>query len=290
MLPQRLHPILNEAETAAANGGLEAALPVLRRLTQDEFAVVLARVSNDFPVLRDVLPVYPSAEIQRAWAGNSDFKLLQQTVMFSHVCERFYTRHRGQAPKGARILDYGCGWGRLIRQMLYFSDPDALFGADPWQKSLEHCKTLRVPGTVVQIDYRPQALPHPIEDIDLGFAFSVMTHIGERNTAEILRAVRAATAPGGLFVFTIRPREYWAARAEVLGNEKVTEMLRQHDEEGVAFLPSGASQNAGSSEYGESSFVVEKVKDLAVDAGWHFSGTEWLLIDPYQLIVCLYKD
>lgn len=290
LVPQRLFPVLKDADKAAADGGLDGALPVLRRLTIDEFAIVLAGVSSEFPTLRKVLPAYPSSEIQRAWTGNSDAQLLQKTALFAHICEKFFRKHRGIAPDGIRILDYGCGWGRLIRQMLYFSDPVNLFGADPWHKSLEQCLTLRVPGRFVQIDYHPEALPDPIKNIDLSFAFSVMTHIGENNTKEIMRAVHTVTTPGGLFLFTIRPREYWISRTEVLGETTVTEMLRRHDEDGVAFVPSGITRNAGSADYGESSFTIEKIATLAGETGWNVSGTEWLLIDPYQLIICLYRN
>jgi 2-polyprenyl-3-methyl-5-hydroxy-6-metoxy-1,4-benzoquinol methylase len=287
LVPHRLYPILNEAAAAATSDGLVGALTVLRRLTKDEFAVVLAGVSDSFPALRSVLPIYPAADIQRAWTGNSDALLLQQTALFSHVCDRFFTRYCGRSPENARILDYGCGWGRLTRQMLYFSNPDHVYGADPWHKSLEQCETLRVPGQLVQIDYRPKTLPAPISDIDLSIAFSVMTHVGERNTAEILSAVRRVMAPGGLFVFTIRPREYWSAQTAVLGEETVAEMLRRHDTDGVAFLPSGEAKNAGSEDYGKSSFTVDKIAALAEETGWTLGSTEWLLIDPYQLIVCL---
>lgn len=287
LVPTRLTPLLAEAEAAAASDGLVGALAVLRRLTKDEFAATMAGVSASFPALKSVLPIYPAPDIQRAWTGNSDALLLQKTALFSHVCERFFARYRGRSLENARILDYGCGWGRLTRQMLYFSNPDRVFGADPWHKSLEQCEALRVPARLVQIDYRPTELPAPIKDIDLSIAFSVMTHIGESNTTEILSAVRAVTAPGGIFLFTIRPREYWSSRAEVLGRETVDEMLSRHDREGVAFLPSGKVQNAGSSDYGESSFSEEKIATLAAATGWTLGSTEWLLIDPYQLIVCL---
>jgi hypothetical protein len=289
IVPHRLLPLLKEAEDAAATGGIVAALPVLRQMTKDEFATVLGGVSAEFAALRATLPIYPSPEIQRAWTGNTDTLLLQKTALFSHVCERFSARLRGRPLADARILDYGCGWGRLTRQMLYFSDPASLFGVDPWHKSLEQCETLRVPGTILQIDYRPQSLPEDVRDIHLSFAFSVMTHIGESNTEEILRAVRQSTAPNGLFVFTIRPREYWAPRTSVLGEAGVAEMLHDHDEKGVAFLPSGETRNAGSADYGESSFTVEAIAALAAETGWRFAGTEWLLIDPYQLIVCLQR-
>lgn len=241
--------------------------------------------------LTKIVPAVPGARIRDIFEGGQDQmhggEGLQGT---GHPPESIPPSAARRAARPAKVIcDSPGGWGRVIRQMLYFSDPGSLIGADPWHKSLEQCEMLRVPGTFVQIDYRPQALPDPIKGIDLTFAFSVMTHLGERNATEILRAVHGATAKKGLFIFTIRPREYWTLRTGVLGEETVAEMLRQHDENGVAFSPSSEARNAGSSDFGEASFTVEKIAALAAETGWHFGGTEWLLIDPYQLIICLYR-
>jgi len=255
-------------------------------MTADEFAALLFHVPPEFLHLRACLPVYPNAEVQRAWAGNSDVLLAQQTALFSRLLSDFSRRFRHQALESARILDYGCGWGRLLRQMLYFSDPDSLFGLDPWDKSLEQCSLLRVPGTILPVPYRPCALPDAITSIDLAFSFSIFTHIGEANASEILRCVRAVAAPNGLFVVTIRPVEYWIVRSKTLG-EVAERMVESHQNKGYAFLPSGASRNAGSEDYGEASYTTDRLARIASEAGWRVVASEWLMIDPYQHVVCL---
>lgn len=267
--------------------GLRSALTVLRALNPDEFASLLYSVPGQFPKLRAALPIYPSPDVQKAWAGNSDTRLLQQTAQFSRIIDQLSHVHRGRGLSGARILDYGCGWGRILRQMLYFTDPDDLFGVDPWHKSIEQCETNRVPGRIFNVHYRPVALPVEVSNIDFSFAFSIFTHLGEENVREVLRCVRAVTAPKGLFVATIRPIEYWQIRRPVLGNERCDELMRVHREGGYAFLPSGEMKNAGSADYGEASCSLEAFETLAREAGWSVSDAEWLLIDPYQQIVCL---
>ena len=46
----------------------------------------------------------------------------------------------GRSLSGKRILGFGCGYGRILRSMLYFSDPADLYGCDPWDRSIDLCK------------------------------------------------------------------------------------------------------------------------------------------------------
>lgn len=46
---------------------------------------------------------------------------------------------------GKTILDYGCGWGRLLRLMNYYSDSDKVDGVDPMAISIEHCEKKAFP-------------------------------------------------------------------------------------------------------------------------------------------------
>ncbi len=286
IVPACRYPLIESAEQACDHG-LSSALAVLRALNPDEFASLLYGVPKQFSKLRTVLPIYPSPDVQKAWTGNSDVLLLQKTALFSRIVDQLSHVHRGRGLRGARILDYGCGWGRILRQMLYFSDPDHLFGVDPWHKSIEQCEASRVPGNIFKVDYRPVALPLEISNIDFSCAFSIFTHIGEENVREVLRCVRAVTAPKGLFVATIRPIEYWQTRKPILGDARCEELMRVHREGGYAFLPSGETKNAGSADYGEASCSLETFETLARETGWSVAGAEWLLIDPYQQIVCL---
>src|SRR4029077_744564 len=45
--------------------------------------------------------------------------------------------------------------------------------------------------------------------LDLIYAFSVFTHLSERAAIMALTTLRRYVARGGLFVITIRPKEYW---------------------------------------------------------------------------------
>lgn len=45
-------------------------------------------------------------------------------------------RVTGAGLENKKILDYGCGWGRLLRLMNYYSDPDRVCGVDAMQESL----------------------------------------------------------------------------------------------------------------------------------------------------------
>lgn len=115
----------------------------------------------------------------------------------------------------------------------------------------------------------------------------MFTHLGEENAREILRAVRERIAPDGLFIVTIRPIEFWHHQREGKGAEVVEQMLRLHTGNQYAFIPSGASKTAGSSDYGEASCSIAKFASVACETGWVVAGTEWLLLDPFQILISL---
>lgn len=97
---------------------------------------------------------------------------------------------------GKRVLDFGCGSGRVARHLL--GTGAELSGCDIHRESIawltEHLPGLRAFAN----DYAP---PLPVADhaFDLVYATSVFTHISEHWAAWLLE-VHRVLAPGGVFV------------------------------------------------------------------------------------------
>ena len=96
--------------------------------------------------------------------------------------------------EAARVLDFGCGWGRLTRMLARDVAPGNLYGCDPAQGILDVCRADRVPAELARSDFLPQRVPFD-GPFDLAFAFSVFTHLSERAAErEPRRAARGARA------------------------------------------------------------------------------------------------
>ena len=73
----------------------------------------------------------PSDIIQTNWTGNHGTSLLSQTVAFVESLVTGYRELTGRSLETARVLDFGCGWGRIIRLLYKYVGYENIFAVDP---------------------------------------------------------------------------------------------------------------------------------------------------------------
>jgi cyclopropane fatty-acyl-phospholipid synthase-like methyltransferase len=179
-----------------------------------------------------------------------------------------------------RILDFGCGWGRLLRLLLKFAPEENLFGIDPWDRSIALCRAHGLRCGLAQSDFLPRWLPFP-GPFDIVVAYSVFTHLSPKAAELVLSTLRSSMATTGFLVLTIRPVDYWRN----LSVEIRREMEQAHKTMGVAFLPHNRAPIEGEITYGDASMTLEALQRLA--PGWRISKTFLSLLDPLQCVVVL---
>lgn len=274
--------ILESAENIAADGGeIGAVLTELRRLSLDEFGLLMISLPNGaYPSISSILPPMASADVQKAWTGDSGENLLRVTAAFVRQTENNFIRFAGRPLQGSQILDFGCGYGRIFRMMYYYSDPENLWGVDAWDKSLEHVRNCALPGNFAKSDPVPEELPVDGRDFDLIFAFSVFTHLAPQVADKCLRTIKNYVKHDGLFIATIRPPEYWAWHDMERGTDIVDHMILDHENNGIAYCPHIGPEGT---EYGDTSMTFDYFNQF----GWELLGHDWSPIDPMQLSVIL---
>jgi 2-polyprenyl-3-methyl-5-hydroxy-6-metoxy-1,4-benzoquinol methylase len=262
---------------AAQAAGRAEAISLLRELPLDDFGLVLLD-----PTAHGVgkfLPKPTPDEIQKRWTGSSGVKLLAQSLAFMRATESLYARFRHQSLRDKTILDYGCGWGRLLRLALHYTDSQNLIGADAWDVSLQFCRDAEIPATLMKIDARATTLP-PMPQIDLAYCFSVLTHLPEDVARSVLAAVRRVIPGGGLFIFTFRPIEYWDHHQDFTFSRRDA-LKQQHREDGFAYQPIGKPDAI----YGDTSISHAYLDHMLNDCGWRRLAFDRTLADPLQEIV-----
>lgn len=286
IIQQHCFPVLDKAESLIESGDTGCVYDMLRKLTNDDFGALLYKVPSKYPLLKQILPQYPDSDTQKAWTGNDGVTLLQKTCLTARILSYNFRDITGVPLAGKRILDYGCGWGRILRQMFYFSDPDLISGVDPWDKSLDVCRGLGLEKWVRMIDYEPTDLPFDRDVFDLIYAFSVFTHVGNHTCNTILGACRKRISDSGVFAITLRPIEYWESRRAVLGSGLVDQYIAKHSAGEYVFHP---AQKLSSTDviYGETSIKIEAFADQAQALGWTVAAIDHLVIDPFQLLIFL---
>jgi SAM-dependent methyltransferase len=130
--------------------------------------------------------------------------------------------------EGGRVLDFGCGAGRVLRQFLPEAGPGEFWGCDLYEPTIAWLnENLSPPFRFYVNDRRP--MPHPDEYFDLVYAISVFTHI-TNEWAEWLLELHRILKPGGLFLATFIGPPSWerSLRREVDPDDLGMAMLRLH--------------------------------------------------------------
>lgn len=147
----------------------------------------------------------PSAKVQESFVGASFDAAFTEAAKFLN--QLIDLQYPGGVPKdldGVRILDFGCGWGRLLRLLRNKPEMAAvrLYGCDPLPQAVSVCRR-SLPGvTVIPVGTKP---PSDFRDgiFDVAYACSVFSHLSEAaNLAWATELHRILKPGGGVFVST----------------------------------------------------------------------------------------
>lgn len=269
---------------------LDETLSLIRRQSLDEFGELLLHLpSNELPHLTELFPEMETDAIQKQWTGSSGMTLLRQSINFMNFVSTQFCLNNGRAFKSAKTLDFGCGWGRLLRLLPYFNDPEYCFGCDAWDVSLSHAKRCGVDkiASLQKSDPTPARLPYEDNSFDLVYAFSIFTHLSERSAKACMKAIHQATKSDGIAIITIRPVEFWSNHKNTLQKADIDQLISKH-EEGFSFHPHGGitiDKNGSPVDYGDTSIHVDAIEKIF--PGWKVLSAGTTLADMEQVFVTL---
>src|SRR5919109_85156 len=272
---------LAEIDARCADGG---AFALFADLDVDLWALLLTKEYDAYPNIRALLPDLPDPSLQELWNGASGLALAAMGAGFYRQLRDRFHRHGRISLADARVLDFGCGWGRLTRFLARDVAPGALCGCDPAQMILDVCEQTRVPAVLRRSEFVPERLPFD-EPFHLAFAFSVFTHLSEPAHEASLRALHAALLPGALLVVTVRPPGYL----------QVSPLLRPvpiaPGEARYLFVPHAADDShpqygGGEMTYGETVITLPYIRERWAPL-FELLDVDLLLDDLHQVMITL---
>ena len=279
-----VHHIFEHLEVVEASVlGREDVYRKLRKLGLSDFASVLwAMPDQRFPHTSSVLPKMATEDTQREWTGYVGETLLSQSISFMRAMSANYAALTGNSLQDKKILDFGCGYGRLMRLASFYSAN--VYGVDPWIDSLNRCEEAGITNVSLS-DYLPQDLPVQT-DFDFVYAFSVFTHLSERAMKMALGAIHKHVVTRGILCITIRPVEYWRM---VYPNWSEIDLARyeNHHHAGFAFYPHARDAVDGDVTYGDTSMTLDYLATVCSETGWRIRATDRTIEDPVQRFVFL---
>lgn len=107
--------------------------------------------------------------------------------------------------EGRRLLDFGCGPGRVLRQFLPEAERAELHGCDIHGPGIEWLAAQAPPRVHAFVNAELPPLDRPDSFFDLVWAVSVFTHLADSWSRWLLE-IHRVLKPGGLFVTTFHHR------------------------------------------------------------------------------------
>jgi hypothetical protein len=170
----------------------------MHSITDDQwFAANLSPEKNLFGI---PLPSLPSEDMQVLFTGKHGKANLQEAFDFyKFVLQHLPPENIGQF----RLLDFGGGWGRIMRFFLREASAERLILVDCLTAAIECAQSLNPPFRVVQTDVNPP-LPFNKEITDCCIAYSVFSHLSETSCISWLQHLSELIVSGGSLIFTTR--------------------------------------------------------------------------------------
>ena len=131
-----------------------------------------------------------------------------------------------------RVLDWGCGWGRLTRTFAAADTFGEIWGIDIDHDNLAWARANIPAARFVKVPlYPPTELP--ANHFDLVYAVSVMTHLTRDAQAKWLAEIRRVLRPGGMALLTFHGPTALAFGSAFLSERTVTNFKRNGFDDGT---------------------------------------------------------
>ena len=169
------------------------------------------RARGEFPIPPENLYFQTfgaTTEVNSGKALDDPAQYLRHGKLHIEKMKEILARSDFSIQEGNRILDFGCGAGRMIRWLDEFSDICEVWGVDISAVQMLWCqRNLCPPFKFFTITTAPH-LPFEDRYFDLIYCGSIFTHIDDLADAWLLE-LRRILRPGGRLYITVADKHYW---------------------------------------------------------------------------------
>ncbi len=267
----------------------------LRKLDLSALAeeLVSKRESN---LIKRLFGSLPFNHIQAQFTGLSQKETFIQALTYLDICQIVATKleHEFSRYKKNRVLDFGCGWGRITQLLSLYFNPADIIACDVMEEALNIVKECKVKASLSKIESWPPT-HYQDESVDFIFAYSVFSHLSEDNSWAWIREFHRILRPGGIAFLTTRHRNHLDYLQSLHDSEHIPDFARgayrafkdientktQYDKGLFCFDPMGGGGNGLTHVYGEAfipqKYVTEKYGRIFSRVGFEDPKPEGLL-------------
>ena len=159
------------------------------------------------------MPAFPAEHLQREMHGHAGAVSLHEAFSFFREIKA-YAEYAGRPLAPHRtLLDFGCGWGRVLRLFMKDVQCRNLFGAEPTPRFLAEARMCNPAVTFLPAERHPPVML-PDGSLDYVVAWSVFSHLDEFLANQWVEEFARVLRPGGLVFLTTQSRRFLAFCAE----------------------------------------------------------------------------
>jgi len=249
-----------------------------RGYSDEEFLEILCRAETE-PVINDVfMPGFPSKEFQRGTVGSSGAETLRnEGWQFTRLIKHYATRLNRSIDESTKILDFGIGWGRMIRFFFHEIPSESIFGIDVDPKMISICNETLHTGNYSITTPRP---PTDFSDnsFDIIFAYSVFSHLHYDVAEDWIIEFSRILKKGGVLITTTEglhfldncenlkrnPDEQISVWHKQIANcfDSIEEVREKYKHGEFIYAPTGGGETRDKSFYGEAVIPEAYIKEV----------------------------
>ncbi|MGL4489556.1 MAG: methyltransferase domain-containing protein [Rhizobiaceae bacterium] len=176
-------------------------------LSNYEWLSVMQRSITE-PVINGVeFARFPHSSIQLGFNGAANEEAVLRAHAFWSYAEKWAKALGRPLGRSSKVLDIGCGWGRITRMFARDVPIEGIFGCDIDSEALSICRFLGVPGRFV-LNKANEPMPFADNQFSMMTAYSVFTHLPENAALAIFAEMSRVAQKGCLFVFTVEDEKF----------------------------------------------------------------------------------
>jgi ubiquinone/menaquinone biosynthesis C-methylase UbiE len=211
---------------------------------------------------------FPHGSVQRAYVGVADDQALFAAANFHSYVTKWAEALGHPLTRSSRVLDFGSGWGRVIRYFWHEVAAENLFGVDVDFDAVAACRNLGVPGTFHVVS-PTGVLPFENGFMDMIFGVSVFTHLSLKSADHWMSELHRVAKPGCVLGITVESRKYLEQtasmseannlRAQLAMRYKaeIPKMLADFDAGKFVFMANGTDGTVRDSEFYGDAIIPE---------------------------------
>ena len=229
-------------ELAEQRPKVRVILSMLGAERHPEWAHTLGAISD--PILRSLVAPIPPVNLRSIVANPTEEVFLWEG--FRDTCrfmDLFKEWTENEYPERPRILDFGCGCGRLTR-FLSMVPNLSVSACDLNPDHIEWCQQ-NLPNIVATVNRPEPPLPFTSGAFDFAYLLSVFTHLREPATMAWIVELSRVVRPGGLVIITthgyltLQTIERSTAHQKLveISGEKAAEIALAMKDDGYVYVP-----------------------------------------------------